>query len=123
MPSIGKKGGRPVKYHTEEERKSAKRANNRRRYQSQRQQAQQAQQAQQTLQQQQPISGGLQIQFDPLSILQQAGPEEDGRITVPGQQVTAPDRGIPAEAFSDPGDEEQQRRLEVVIYLGLFLII
>lgn len=54
----------------------------------------------------------LQIQFDPPSILTQAGPERSGQIAVP-------DRGVQAEVLDVPVDEEQEQQqlLEVAIEL------
>jgi hypothetical protein len=90
------KRGRPRKYHTEEEARAAantaSRASRRRRGEAQ--------------QQQQPRRGGLQIEFDPRSILQQAGVEGDA-------QITALDRGIQAEGLNVPIDEDRLQFLEV----------
>ena len=105
------KGGRPKKLHTAEEKREAANAASR----ESRRRKRQAQQ----------VGGhsGFQIQLDPLSILQQAGPKEDGPTAVPDQQITAPDQGIPAAGFSDPSEEEQKQRLQVIIYLRFLLAI
>jgi len=95
------KGGRPKKLHTAEEKREAANAASR----ESRRRKRQAQQ----------VGGhsGFQIQLDPLSILQPAGPKG----------ITAPDQKIQAEGFGNSSNKEQQQRLEVVIYLSLFLTI
>jgi hypothetical protein len=103
MPEANK-GGRPKKLHTAEEKREAANAASR----ESRRRKRQAQQ----------VGGhsGFQIQLDPLSILQQAGPKG-------GKRITAPDQEIQAEGFGNPSNKEQQQRLEVVIFLSLFLTI
>lgn len=98
MPEAKKKGGRPRKYRDADEARAAINASNR----ASRRRQQQARQS--------ADHAGLQVQFDPLSILQQAGPEGDG-------QITAADRGIQAEGLDIPADEEQRDILEVAIRL------
>jgi hypothetical protein len=117
MSGPGKRRGRPPKFTTDEERKAAKQKTKKESYQRQRDRQKNTQYQQELSHQQNNIAAtpGLWIQLDPLSILQQAGPEEDRPTTVPDQQITAPDRGILAEGFSDPSEEKQKQRLQVII--------
>lgn len=102
MPPKGKKAGRPAKYRTEEERKLARRASNQRLYQRRHQQA---------LQRQQPATlESLQVQLDPLSVLERAGPEGN-------RQITAADQEIQVDEGNKPVDEVQQELLQVVVRL------
>lgn len=98
MPEDKKKGGRPRKYRNTDEVRAAINASN----QASRRRRRQAQQL--------AGSTGLQIQFDPRSILEQAGPEGSG-------QITALDHGIQADGLDIPNDEEQQEILQVAIRL------
>lgn len=94
MPPTKKKGGRPPKYNSEQERKAAKNASRLKSYHNHRQQAQQPQ-----------GSEALLVQFDARSILRRAGPEGSA-------EITALDRGIQAEGLDIPADEEQQRSVD-----------
>jgi hypothetical protein len=93
------KGGRPRKHLSVEDTRAAGRASKRRK----RGETRQARQ----------LSNGLHtlnIQIDPRSLLQPAGPEGGG-------QITLPQYGIQAEGLNIPVDEEQLHFLEV-FYLG-----
>lgn len=92
MPSTKKKGGRPPKYNSEQERKAAKNASRLKSYHNRRQQVQQPQ-----------GSGALLVQFDARSIPQRAGLEGSA-------EMTAPNQGIQAEELNIATDEEQQQR-------------
>jgi hypothetical protein len=107
MSAPGKRRGRPPKFTTDEERKAAKQKTKKESYQRQRDRKKNTPYQQEPQYQQDNVAAapGLQIQLDPLSILQQAGPEEDGLTAVPNQQITAPDRGIPAVGFGDSGED------------------
>lgn len=73
MPETKRKGGRPRKHYTADDAKAAVNASNR----ASRRRRQQAQQvADRTV---------LRIQFDPLSILEQAGPEGNRQIAAADQ--------------------------------------
>ena len=97
MPEAKSGRGRPRKYQTEEDARQARNAASR--ASRRRKNAQQ---------QEQPGIGGLRIEFDPRSILQQVGVEGDA-------QITAPDRGIQADGLSVPVDEERLQLLEVAV--------
>jgi hypothetical protein len=114
MSAPGKRRGRPPKFTTDEERKAAKQKTKKESYQRQRDRQKNTPYQQEPQYQQDNIAAApdLQIQLDPLSIL---GPEEDGPTTVPDQQITAPNQGIPVQGFSDPGKEEQNQRLQVIM--------
>jgi hypothetical protein len=109
MSAPGKRRGRPPKFTTDEERKAAKQKTKKESYQRQRDR-QKNTPYQQELQHQQDnvaTAPGLQIQLDPLSILQQTGPKEDRLTTVPDEQITAPDRAILAEEDNKGADTEE----------------
>ena len=55
---------------------------------------------------------GLQIQLDPLSILQQARPKEDRPTTVPNQQIMAPNQAILAEENNKGTDTKEGVQLQ-----------
>jgi hypothetical protein len=106
MAPTAKKGrGRPQKFATEEERKAARQRTKQESYQRRK-----GGQSQVGRQQQDAAAAAmdLRIEFDPRSILQQAGPESDA-------QITAPESGIQAEGLGIPIDEEQRELLQVDI--------
>jgi hypothetical protein len=94
MPEAKNKGGRPRKIHTAEAARAAAAA------------ASRAYRRRQRESQQQANNTELNIQFDPRSILQQAGPETDA-------QTTPPESGIQAEGLNIPVDEERRELLQV----------
>ena len=114
MSAPGKKRGRPPKYTTDEERKAAKQKTKKESYQRQRDHQKNTPYQQEPQHQQDDITPmpGLQIQLDPLSILQQAGPEEDGPTTVPNQQIMAPDWAILAEENNEGADTKEGAQLQ-----------
>ena len=92
MPEVNK-GGRPKKLYTAEEKREAANAASR----ESRRRKRQAQQ----------VGGhtGFEIQLDPLSILQQAGPKGGERITVPNQEIQA--EGFLAEEDNEVADTDR----------------
>lgn len=93
------KRGRPRKYQTQDDVKSAANA-------ASRASRQRRKVATQSRDQQASNKKSLWIEFDPLSMLQQAGAEGDAK-------VTAPDRGIQAEGLDIPVEQERLQFLEV----------
>jgi len=115
MPQQRKGRGRPAKFATDEERKEARRKTKQDSYRRRRDCVNEAQHQQVQGQQDDSTTATapaatrpLQIQFDRLSVLQQAGPERDG-------QITAPDLGIQAEGLNIPTVEERHEILQVII--------
>jgi hypothetical protein len=93
------KRGRPKKHQTQEDVKSAANAANRA-------SRRRRKVATQSHDQQATNNNGLWVEFDPLSMLQQAGAEGDAK-------VTAPDHGIQAEGLDVPVEQERLQFLEV----------
>ena len=93
------KRGRPRKHQTQDDVKSAANAANRA-------SRQRRKVATQSHDQQANNKNGPWIEFDPLSMLQQAGAEGDAK-------VTAPDHGIQAEGLDIPAEQERLQFLEV----------
>src|SRR6185369_4872212 len=106
MPELKtKKGGRPRKYKNVEEAKAA--ATSRRKRARQKQQSEDPLIAE---------PSHLSIQLDPLSILNQVGPEGEG-------QITAAARGIQADGLDIPLDEEQEHFQEVFTFVFIYYLL